>query len=99
MGVLRAQRQDNGYRSYGPEAVEQVQRIRKLLRLGFSLADIRLLAPCLMQEEQGAPLCEVAITRYQQKLAELDEHIQLLQQLRERVAHHLTVISTDQVKE
>lgn len=99
MGVLHASRQENGYRSYCPEAVEQVRRIRKLLHLGFSLTDIQLLAPCFRQNEQGAPLCAVAIERYEQKLAELDEHIQTLQELRERVAHHLTVISTDQVKE
>jgi DNA-binding transcriptional MerR regulator len=99
MGVLHAQQQENGYRSYGPEAVEQVQRIRTLLHLGFSLADIQLLAPCFLQTEQGAPLCAVAIERYQQKLAELDERIQSLQELRERVAHHLTVISPDQGKE
>ena len=99
MGVLHAERLENGYRSYSPDAPQQVQRIRHLLYLGFSLADIQLLAPCFMHNEQGAPLCAVAIKRYEQKLAELDERIQLLQDLRERVAHHLTVISTDQVKE
>ena len=99
MGVLHAERLENGYRNYGPEAIEQVQRIRRLLHLGFSLTDIHLLAPCFMQNEQGAPLCAVAIERYEQKLAELDEHIQMLQELRERVAHHLTVISLDRVKE
>lgn len=99
MGVLHAERLENGYRSYAPDAIEQVQRIRRLLHLGFSLTDIQLLVPCFMQNEQGAPLCAVAIERYEQKLAELDEHIQLLQELRERVAHHLTVISLDRVKE
>ncbi|GHO47682.1 MerR family transcriptional regulator [Ktedonospora formicarum] len=99
MGVLHAQRQGNGYRSYGPEAIEQVQRIRNLLHLGFSLTDIQLLVPCFLQTEQGAPLCAVSIQRYQQKLAELDEHIQTLQELRERIAHHLTVMSPDQEKE
>jgi DNA-binding transcriptional MerR regulator len=98
-GVLHASRQENGYRSYGPEAIEQVQRIRNLLHLGFSLNDIRLLVPCFMQKEQGAPLCAVAIERYEQKLAELDECIQMMQEMRERVAHHLKVISTEQVKE
>ncbi len=99
MGVLHALRQENGYRSYPQEAVEQVQRIRQLLHLGFSLTDIQLLAPCAMQTEQGAPLCADAIERYQRKLAELDERIQLLQELRERIAHHMTAISPDQGKE
>lgn len=99
MGVLHALRQENGYRNYPPEAVEQVQRIRNLLNLGFSLADIQLLTPCFIQTEQGAPLCAAAIERYQQKLAELDERIQILQELRERVAHHLTVIPPEQGKE
>jgi DNA-binding transcriptional MerR regulator len=99
MGVLQAMRQENGYRSYPPEAIEQVQRIRGLLHLGFTLADIQLLTPCLKQTEQGTPLCAVAIQRYQQKLAELDERIQMLQELRERVANHLTIISPAQGKE
>src|SRR5215467_1299891 len=53
MGALHASRQENGYRSIAPVAIEQVQCIRTLLHLGFSLADIQLLAPCFLQTEHG----------------------------------------------
>src|SRR5690349_11261136 len=98
MGVLKAHRQPNGYRAYDEQAVEQVQRIRRLLTLGLSLEDIKLLAPCFERNEAGAPLCSAAVARYQHKLAEIDEHIQQLQVLRERIEQYLEM-AQPQVKE
>jgi MerR family transcriptional regulator, copper efflux regulator len=39
-GLIRAQRQANGYRSYPPEAVEIVRYIRTAQQSGFSLSEI-----------------------------------------------------------
>src|ERR1041385_8403892 len=99
MGLLHAQRQENGYRSYEASAIEQVNRICTLLNLGFSTQDIRLLAPCLEQQETGAPLCVTALSQYQRKLAEIDEHIRLLQHLRERVEQHIQAAAIHQIEE
>ncbi len=89
MGVLQANRRSNGYREFDKLAVERVQRIRKLLALGFSLEDIKLLTPCFEKNEAGAPLCSAAVARYQHKLEVIDEQISELQDLRERIKRHL----------
>lgn len=41
IGLLTAQRQDNGYRCYGPQQVDRLQQILFYRRLGMSLARIR----------------------------------------------------------
>jgi DNA-binding transcriptional MerR regulator len=93
MGVLQARRQPNGYREYDEQAVERVRWIRKLLGLGLSLEDIRLLAPCFERNEAGAPLCSAAVAKYQRKLAEIDEQMHELQELRGRIQHYLETAS------
>lgn len=98
-GVLEAHRQPNGYREYDEQAVEQVRRIRRLLALGLSLEDIKLLAPCFERNEAGAPLCSAAVGRYQHKLAEIDEHIRELQGLRERIEQYLETAQPQAKKE
>jgi DNA-binding transcriptional MerR regulator len=89
MGVLHARRQPNGYREYDEQAVERVLWIRKLLGLGLSLEDIKLLAPCFEQTEAGAPLCTAAIAKYQRKLVEIDEQMHQLEELRKRIQCYL----------
>lgn len=58
LGLLRAERASNGYRSYGMEATDVVHRIQNLIRLGVPLrsagpllrcvrrAELEVLAPC-----------------------------------------------------
>jgi Predicted transcriptional regulators len=99
MGVLHATRQENGYRSYDQSAIEQVRRVRLLLALGFSLSDIRLLAPCLAQQETGATLCNAAIIHYQQKITDIDQRIRLLQELRAGIEQRLQTAQVSQIKE
>lgn len=89
MSLLPAKRHANGYRYFDASAVQQVQQIRTLLTTGFSIEDIRLLLPCLNQQEAGTPLCSVALDRYHQKLALLNEHIQTLQAIRQRVEERI----------
>lgn len=99
MSVLHATRQENGYRTYDQSAIEQVGRIRLLLALGFSLSDIRLIAPCLAQQETGATLCNTAITHYQQKITEIDQRIKLLQELRTGIEQRLQAAQVSQITE
>jgi DNA-binding transcriptional MerR regulator len=40
MGLVRPERQDNGYREYGLEEIRRLQRIRQLQLLGLSLRQI-----------------------------------------------------------
>lgn len=89
MGLLPTRRLANGYRSFGSDAVSQVKQICTLLATGFSITDIRLLLPCLHQQEAGALLCEAALNHYRQKLAALDEQIQTLQGVRQHIEERL----------
>ncbi|MFI0711976.1 MerR family transcriptional regulator [Streptomyces inhibens] len=71
-GLLRAQRDANGYRRYDDEeSVETVGRIRELLATGLNTDDIRALLPCA----QGGPgLIPCALSRgiVERQMAQLD---------------------------
>ncbi len=78
-GLIRAQRQPNGYRVYPPEAVDIVRYIRMAQQLGFKLGEISEKLPALWDapnqtEAIGAFLAE--------KVTEIDERIAQLQTLR-----------------
>jgi len=46
-GLLQAQRGENGYRDYAPEAVDVVQHIRWLISAGLTVKTIRRILPCV----------------------------------------------------
>jgi DNA-binding transcriptional MerR regulator len=92
-GLLVSTRRDNGYRVFAPSAVDYVQRIRILLRNGFTIEQIRPVAsmlPPLPQDMRS--LCAHVIAMYDSKLGELDERIAELQQLRDRAADRLAFL-------
>lgn len=86
-GLLASIRQENGYRRFDASAVEFVERIRILLRNGFTLDEIRPLVSMLdPQPPDLRTLCPEVIARYHDKLCELDERINALQQVRASAA-------------
>lgn len=88
-GLLDSRREDNGYRSFSLEDVERVGNIRALLDAGLYLEDARLLYPCLEKQQAGEPLCELAVSRYREKLEEIEERIHALQEVHRRIARRL----------
>lgn len=88
-GLLPAQRRANGYREFEPAAREQVQRIRALLAIGFTLEEVRRLSPCLKNQRSEVPLCQAALDAYQRQLATIDERIHALQEIRQRIMDYL----------
>ncbi len=46
LGLVQARRRDNGYRDYGDEAAALLQFVKLAQELGFTLAEIRGIAPC-----------------------------------------------------
>ncbi len=90
LGLLHSERGDNGYRYYGPEAVHQVQFIKKAQTLGFSLEDI---GEILNVHQQGDVPCQFVQALLQAKIQQLETQIQQmlafkadLEQYRERWA-------------
>lgn len=82
LGLLQGQRLDNGYRDYPPAAVELLHFVKLAQELGFSLAEIRGIAPLLTQG--GLPPEQVRAF-VQEKIAVIDRRIGELQGLRERL--------------
>lgn len=74
-------RRANGYRDYGPHALARLTWIGILKQHGFSLSEIRMLAPRL---EQAAD-CEDMPAVLADKLADIDARIDELEGFRERL--------------
>ncbi len=72
LDLLKSQRGDNGYRYYSPEAIRQVQFIKKAQSLGFSLDDI---SEVLNVHQQGNIPCELVQSILQEKIDKLEAQI------------------------
>lgn len=76
-------RRENGYRAYIDAHVERVRFIRGAQGLGFSLAEIQDIIPRLSAGTFGRAEIE---QRLQEKMAQIDAHIQQLHELRNELA-------------
>lgn len=82
-GVLaRPRRSPSGYRQYAPAAVERVLLVRRALGVGFSLDD---LARVLSVRDRGAAPCREVRALAAAKLAEVEERLAQLVELREQL--------------
>ena len=72
-------RSASGYRSYDAATLDELGFIRKAQSLGFSLEDIRLI---LDVARAGRAPCERVLAIAEKHLAELDERISQLRELR-----------------
>jgi DNA-binding transcriptional MerR regulator len=90
-GLLVSDRQTNGYREYGQDAVLRVRNIRRLLEAGLSSDDIAELGACLDRELDDEPACQDAIELYEHRLATVRRRIDALvdvhRSLRRQVEH------------
>lgn len=92
-GLLASSRQPNGYRLFDPSAVGFVERIRTLLRNGFTLEEIRPVVSMLgPQPLDLRSICPEVIALYHTKLGELDGRIEALQQIRASAAARLAFL-------
>lgn len=73
-------RRASGYRQYAEEAVKQIQFIKRAKLLGFSLKEIRELLTLRVDTENS---CEQVKERAATKLAEVEQKIIELQQMRQ----------------
>ncbi len=83
-GLLRAHRRDNGYRDYPATSLPWLRQLRLAQQLGFTLAELKAALP-LLDESPGQIDREVA-RMLAGKLAEVDERLAQMQQLRHELA-------------
>ena len=72
LGLLTSERGDNGYRYYSPEAIHQVQFIKKAQAIGFSLEEI---GEVLNLHKQGDTPCGLVQSLLQEKIDQLKAQI------------------------
>ncbi|MEV7603288.1 MerR family transcriptional regulator [Kitasatospora sp. NPDC089797] len=86
LGLLPARRAGNGYRAYGEEDLRLLREIRMLQDFGFGLEETRPFVECLRAGHPEGDACPASLEVYRRKLAELDECIARLADVRSQVA-------------
>lgn len=97
-GLLSANRQDNGYRSFSGEDVERVRRIRTFLSIGLNLEDVYGLSACLEGRGTADFLCAEALERYRHRLGEVEARISDLEKVRDILADHVRAAQAAHVR-
>ncbi|MFF7728354.1 MerR family transcriptional regulator [Streptomyces sp. NPDC008001] len=97
-GLLHAERDLNGYRSYPPTAAETVSRIRELLATGLNTETIRELLPCA----QGGPAlmpCGLSWETVEAQMHRLDEEMAEIARRRAALARYADVMRRRQAED
>ncbi len=77
------ERAANGYRSYGPGAVERLLFVRDARTTGLSLTEI---SSILSLRDQGESTCNHVLGLLETHLKEIDDHIKSLRKTRQQLA-------------
>ncbi|MEG0922185.1 MAG: MerR family transcriptional regulator [Comamonas sp.] len=88
-GLLRPARTQAGYRDYGDAEVQAALRIRLLSASGLKVEAIRVLLPCMVDDQASFMPCDEIRTTLCSELKKLDEKIQNLAESRRIVAQFL----------
>jgi DNA-binding transcriptional MerR regulator len=89
-GLVRPRRDANGYRQYDDAELRVVHEIRSLLADGYGLDDIKPFVDCLRAGNESGHVCPDAVAVLRRKLAEVDDYLIQLTDLRQRVQVQLT---------
>ncbi len=97
-GLITADRETNGYRTYDEEYVDRVLQIRGLLEAGLPIRIIKLILPCLTRPETihfYNPTPEMLAILEQQRDA-MTQRIECLQRNRDAVTDYLAEVQSRQ---
>lgn len=92
-GLIRSVRTSSGYRLFEPDTVDTVVRIKGLLRLGLSLAEIGPVLPCFVDNFLKAKPCRDLQSVLSAQLQRIDETQSELARTRTKLANMLTAVS------
>ncbi|QTX06263.1 MerR family transcriptional regulator [Agromyces archimandritae] len=89
-GLLDATRTGNGYRDYDEDAVERVERVRRLIDAGVPTAVIHDMLPCLLNGLAATPRIDADVARtLEAHRDQLESRIACLSRSRDAVADYL----------
>ena len=93
VGLLQPDRKGNGYRTFGDDDVRRVHLIRRFQSVGFSLAEVRDLAPCWRDDRSPAERHDGEMRPlYEAKLAEISLQIEALATVRQEIEQRLAAL-------
>jgi len=84
-GLLKPRRTETGYRDYGPEEEQCVERIKLLASSGMTLATIKQFAGCIRAEGPVLEPCD-------ELRATLRDQLRLIDQKTEKLHRHRAVL-------
>lgn len=84
-GLLRPEREANGYRTYGEHDVVVVREVKALLSLGLTAEQTYPFIECLRAGNDRADVCPASLTAYRTRIAEVDARIAELSDLRAKL--------------
>lgn len=94
-GLLQPARTDSGYRDYGNAEVQAAQRIRMLSAAGLKIETIRILLPCILDNQPRFEPCQQVRAALRQEVEKLDERLRDLGESRQIVASFLNGVEAD----
>ena len=89
-GLLKPRREANGYRSYDADDVVVVREVKALLSLGLTAEQTYPFIECLRAGNERADVCPASLTAYRARIAEVDQRITELTDLRARLTDLLS---------
>ena len=89
-GLLKPRREANGYRTYEPDDVVVVREVKALLSLGLTAEQTYPFIECLRAGNERADVCPASLTAYRARIAEVDQRITELTDLRVRLTDLLS---------
>ncbi len=81
-GLLKPEREPNGYRRYSAEDVVVVREVKALLSLGLTAEQTYPFIECLRAGNDRADVCPASLSAYRLRIAEVDRRITELTDLR-----------------
>jgi DNA-binding transcriptional MerR regulator len=88
LGLIASEREPNGYRDYGADAVDAVRTIRQLLALGFPSPLIEQILPCTTGEK-APDACDSVYRRVTEIRDDLDAKVDQLVTTRDLLTEYL----------
>ncbi len=94
-GLLAARRNASGHRDYDESDLRLVREIRGLLTIGFALEETRPFVECLRSGHRSGDSCPASVAVYRRKLAEVEEYLDRLGEVRDHLRDQLARVTND----
>jgi MerR family transcriptional regulator, copper efflux regulator len=85
LGLIQASRTAGGYRDFDEGTATLVRRIRRMIRLGFTTAEIATFLNCIVDDPAQMTACASVAAAHRRKLAEIERQIAELEERRDRL--------------